>query len=80
MQRLGALEASAHTVTTIARVLVGEDREKSKTDVLVWAEAMRAEIQGHARDLDAIMPWSRLLDSNAVAGPTSGLTGTERRS
>ncbi len=77
-QRLGALEASAHTVTTIARVLVGEDREKPQTDVLVWAEAMRAGIQGHARDLDAIMPWSRLLDSDALAGATSGLTAVER--
>jgi cyclic beta-1,2-glucan synthetase len=77
-QRLAALEAATRAVVTIARVLVGEDRESAQAQVLVWAEAMHAGVQSHGRDLDTIMPWSRLLDSDVLAGATSGSTAVER--
>jgi cyclic beta-1,2-glucan synthetase len=50
--RLAALEAHAHAVVKHAQALVGEDPHGGQTDVLVWAEALRATVESHARDLD----------------------------
>src|SRR5439155_893823 len=50
--RLAALKVRAQTVLDIARALVEEDPESAQTDVLVWAEALCATVESHARDLD----------------------------
>src|SRR5207244_219023 len=50
--RLAALEAHAHEIVENAQALVDEDPERGPTDVLVWAEALRATVESHARDLD----------------------------
>ncbi|MEK7363838.1 MAG: glycosyl transferase, partial [candidate division NC10 bacterium] len=52
VSRLAALKARAQTVLDIARALVDEDPESAQTDVLVWAEALCATVESHARDLE----------------------------
>jgi cyclic beta-1,2-glucan synthetase len=48
--RLAMLRARAHTVLGLARALV--EAEPAQTEVLVWAEALGATLDGHIRDLD----------------------------
>jgi cyclic beta-1,2-glucan synthetase len=52
ISRLAALKARAQTVLDIAHALVEEDPESAQTDVLVWAEALCATVESHARDAD----------------------------
>ena len=58
--RLAELEASARIVTGLARTLVEEDGARAQPDVVVWADALQASVESHARDLDTMMPWARL--------------------
>jgi len=50
--RLAVLKARAEAVRDIARALVDDDPASAQTDVLVWAEALCATVESHARDLD----------------------------
>jgi cyclic beta-1,2-glucan synthetase len=50
--RLATLGAHAHAVVDHARALVDEDPQGAPTDVLLWAEALRATVESHGRDLD----------------------------
>ncbi len=50
--RLAVLKARAQAVRDIARALVDEDPASAQADVLVWAEALCATVESHARDLD----------------------------
>jgi len=52
VSRLATLKAHAHTVAGTARALVDEDPQSAQTDVLVWADALCATVESHARDLD----------------------------
>ena len=61
VQRLGELDALAGTVRAQARALDGDGRAGTPPDVVVWAEALGAAIASHARDLDTMVPWARLL-------------------
>ncbi len=65
--RLAELEASARVVTGLARTLAQEDGARAQPDVVVWAEALQAGVESHARDLDTMMPWARLLAGDAVS-------------
>ncbi len=58
--RLADLALHADTVTDIARTLVEERADAASSEVLIWAEALRASIQSHERDIDRLMPWGRL--------------------
>ena len=49
---LAALQAHAHTVVEIARERADENPPTARTDVLVWAEALYATVESHARDVD----------------------------
>src|SRR2546428_7627896 len=53
--RLAELEAGARMVAAIARTMVEEDAE-SASSVLVWAEALRACVESHLRDVDTPAP------------------------
>jgi cyclic beta-1,2-glucan synthetase len=77
-RRLGELDARARAVTVVARALSEEDRESASADVLVWANALYTGIASHARDLDMMMPWARLLAGSATSSLPSGWPGTER--
>ncbi|MGH7307369.1 MAG: GH36-type glycosyl hydrolase domain-containing protein [Candidatus Rokuibacteriota bacterium] len=61
--RLRHLSVHAETLVDIARVLTAERADGAHADVLVWAEAARATIASHARDLETIMPWAAHLDA-----------------
>jgi cyclic beta-1,2-glucan synthetase len=42
----------------IARTLTAERGDGEDSDVLVWAQATRATIASHRRDLERLMPWA----------------------
>ena len=65
-RRLAVLETHAGAVMAEARALDGDDRplrgdRAAPPDLVVWADALGAAIATHARDVDALMPWARLL-------------------
>ena len=63
--RLTELEARAQTMSDIARTLTAERGDSAEGELLAWAEAVRAAIESHGRDLDAAMPWARLVFGKA---------------
>ena len=56
--RLRQLAALADTLVDIARTLAAERGDGEHGDLLAWAEATRATIASHERDLLTIMPWA----------------------
>ena len=77
----GPAEAAAHvrrlahhadTLVDISRVLStdGDGGDPPSAGVLVWAQAARATIASHARDLDTLVPWTPYLEgaSPEIAG------------
>jgi cyclic beta-1,2-glucan synthetase len=52
VSRLSELRAGAQTVLDLARALVDENPGSAQTEVLVWAEALGASVESHARDVD----------------------------
>ncbi len=71
--RLAMLKAHAHTVVGIARALVEEDPQSVQTDVLVWAEALCATVESHARDLD--MPDTLIRRLTILARSAQAMVG-----
>jgi cyclic beta-1,2-glucan synthetase len=73
--QLAELVLLADTVVDIAQILTEElgaaARADTATEVLTWAEALRASIRSHARDLVQLMPWARLVfrDAALIGGP-----------
>jgi cyclic beta-1,2-glucan synthetase len=65
--RFTELEARAHTLVDIARTLTAERGDRAETEILAWAEAVRAGIESHAHDLDEAIPWARLIFGTAIA-------------
>jgi cyclic beta-1,2-glucan synthetase len=65
--RLTELQAPAHNVADIARTLTAERGDGADAELLTWAEALDADIESHARDLDIALPWARLVFGSAVA-------------
>ncbi|HSJ97565.1 MAG TPA: glucoamylase family protein, partial [Myxococcota bacterium] len=58
-ERLAVLACHADTVADIAHTLVGERDDDAGADLLTWAEALRASIASHERDLELLLPWAR---------------------
>ena len=50
--RLAELQAGARTVLDLARATADADPGGTQADVLIWAEALGASVESHARDLD----------------------------
>ena len=65
--RLGQLAGQADALVDIARTLTAERGEGEDSEVLVWAQATRATIASHRRDLERLMPWASHLEA-VVAG------------
>ena len=59
----------ADGIVDIARALTAERGDGSGTEVLLWAETVRACIRGHERDLEQLMPWASLLAALDAASP-----------
>ncbi|HSP97487.1 MAG TPA: glucoamylase family protein [Candidatus Dormibacteraeota bacterium] len=79
--RLAELADHADTVADIARTLTDEHGAGADAEVLAWAEAVRASIASHRRDLRELMPWAYLLAhdtpaAGAEADGRSALAGT----
>ena len=71
--RLTELEARAHTMADIARTLIAERGDSAESELVAWAEAVRATIESHARDLDLATPWARLVfGRGSMNRPTIG--------
>jgi len=54
--RLQELAAQAANLLDIARTVASDSKEGSRSDVLAWAQAVRATIQSHIRDVEATLP------------------------
>ena len=59
--RLGELQARADTMVDVARALLGDGADPAGRELLAWAEAARACVASHTRDL-ALVPASRATD------------------
>ncbi len=68
--RLRQLAVLADTLVDIARTLTAE-RGDGEDTVLVWAEATRAAIASHERDLLTIMPWARHVEAALITFATA---------
>ena len=66
--RLADLARHADTLVDMSRALTAERGEPDSSDVLVWAQAARATIAGHERDLQTILPWTPLLETHLASG------------
>jgi cyclic beta-1,2-glucan synthetase len=75
--RIGRLARDADTLMDIAQALTAERDDAEHSDLVVWAEATRATVASHRRDLDAIMPWASRVES-AAADVTPALAALYR--
>ncbi len=68
---LAALDVAAAELTTAARALIEADPDGGRA-ALLWAEATHAGVRSHARDLDTLMPWARVLAGDPGASLAPG--------
>jgi cyclic beta-1,2-glucan synthetase len=77
--QLAELVIHGDTIVDIAQTLIAERGDgvsaDGGADVLAWAEAVRASIQTHARDLEQLMPWARLVFRDVALIATPGADG-----
>jgi hypothetical protein len=68
--RLANLQSACETLPEIARALFDEEGSDAAgiSDVVVWTDAVAASIQGHQRDVDALLSWARLTAGEASPG------------
>jgi cyclic beta-1,2-glucan synthetase len=68
--RLANLQSACETLPEIARALFDEGGGDAAdiSDVVVWTDAVAASIQGHQRDVDALLSWARLTAGEASPG------------
>ncbi|HEY7038272.1 MAG TPA: glucoamylase family protein [Methylomirabilota bacterium] len=70
--RVRRLAHAADTLVDVARALTAEREDADQSDLVIWAEAARASVTSHRRDLDTLMPWTALLEGTAP-DPTPAL-------
>ena len=71
---LAELENQSDSISDIARALTLERADSAATDVLAWAEALRACVRSHLRDVELLKPWStRDPRDAALDGPATQL-------
>jgi cyclic beta-1,2-glucan synthetase len=78
--RLRHLAVQAETLVDISRALTAERGDDADSDVLVWAQAARATIASHQRDLETITPWAAHLEAvltDLSTGPPEARTAIE---
>jgi cyclic beta-1,2-glucan synthetase len=61
----------------MSRALTAERGEPDSFAVQVWAQAARATIAGHERDLQTILPWASLLETDLASGHPDLLTALQ---
>ncbi|WHZ13657.1 MAG: Cyclic beta-1,2-glucan synthase [Nitrospira sp.] len=72
--RFTQLTASSHTVADMAQALAQERAEGPDVELRIWADAVRACVESHLRDVELVLPWVRFSskDLAALFGPPSG--------
>ncbi|MBN2489808.1 MAG: hypothetical protein JXQ29_03040 [Planctomycetes bacterium] len=55
-ERLARLQAEAERILDVARTLSSDVEDRSRSEVLAWARAVRDCVQSHARDLETSLP------------------------
>ncbi|MGH9703807.1 MAG: GH36-type glycosyl hydrolase domain-containing protein [Candidatus Acidiferrales bacterium] len=60
VERFYELRTRAQTVSDIAQTFVLERGDSGDPDLRYWAEAVRACVESHFRDLEILIPWTRL--------------------
>jgi len=75
-ERLTELDAAARTVSNCAQDVGDKEAGKPWSPVLAGANALRGAVQTHARDLDTLIPWTRLRIDEAAASVIARLTPT----
>jgi cyclic beta-1,2-glucan synthetase len=60
------LKEHSQTVGDIAQTLSAERGDPPDSELRIWAEAVKACVESHARDAEILIPWMR-LDSKPVA-------------
>ncbi len=58
--RVAELRARAHTVADMAQALAQERGDAPDSELRAWADAARACIESHVRDVEMMIPWTRL--------------------
>ena len=66
---MAELALHADSVVDIARTLTAERGDGAGAEVLAWAEAMRASIDSHRREVELLMPWASLVTGDAAIAP-----------
>jgi cyclic beta-1,2-glucan synthetase len=54
------LKGRAQTIDDIAQALAQEQGDPQTSELRVWAAAVRACVESHARDMEIVNPWARL--------------------
>jgi len=66
-KRFEEWRAHAQTVADIAQALEQEHGDNPESELRDWAEAFRACVESHIRDVEILIPWAR-LDSKDILG------------
>jgi cyclic beta-1,2-glucan synthetase len=61
----------ADSVLDIAQTLTTERGDGAGVELLAWADALRAAIDSHRRDVELLMPWASLVTLDAAIAPAS---------
>ena len=70
--RFAELRARAQTVSDIAQTFALERGDNAESDLRFWADAVRTCVESHARDVEILIPWTRLsARDTAWIGPAS---------
>ncbi len=69
--RLSELRPRALTVADIAQTMAQERGDTPDSELLVWADAVRACVESHVRDAQILVPWVRRDSKIPVAGEWS---------
>jgi cyclic beta-1,2-glucan synthetase len=56
----GELKERARTIDDISQALSQEHADPQTSELRVWAAAVRACVESHARDMELVNPWARL--------------------
>ena len=65
--RFAQLTASSHTVADMAQALAQERADGPDGELRIWADAVRACVESHLRDVELLLPWVRFSTKDLAA-------------
>ena len=69
--QLAELGSQADSVVDISQTLTTERGDGAGVELLAWANAIRASIDSHRREVELLMPWASLVTLDAAIAPAS---------